>query len=87
MQIERQSEMRMKAGMEIISSDGRRVGYVGPPPRDGLVQLARFDKTIPVTWIARVDQELILRKTYKEVLDRWGAELGTTVIQGGKRTA
>lgn len=85
MQIERQSETRVKAGMEIITSDGRRVGYVGPPPQDGLVRLARFDKTIPVTWIARVDRELILRKTYKEVVNRWGAELGPTVIQGGKR--
>ena len=77
----------MEAGMEIITSDGRRVGHVGPPPKDGLLQVARSDKTIPLVWIARVDRDVILRKTYGEVIDRWGARIGPTIIQGGKRTA
>ena len=77
----------MEPGMEIISSDGRLVGHVGPPPRNGLIQLARSDKIIPVFWVARVGREVILKRTYSEIIDRWGAEPGPTVIKGGKLSA
>ena len=77
----------MEPGMEIISSDGRSVGYVGPPPRNGLIQLARSNRVIPLYWVARVDREVILRRTYKDIVERWGAEPGPTVIEGGKLRA
>ena len=63
----------MEPGMEIISSDGRRVGHVGSAQADDLGS-ARPEKTIPAGWIARIDREVILRKTLKEVM----AGLGST---------
>lgn len=62
----------MKPSMEIISSDGRRVGHVGSRQAGGL-GLARSGNTIPAGWIARIDREVILRKTFEEVM----AGLGT----------
>jgi hypothetical protein len=57
----------MEPGMEIISSDGRRVGYVGPA-QVGISEFAISENTIPSGWIARIDREVILRKTFKSVM-------------------
>jgi len=77
----------MNPGMEIITSDGRRVGYVGPPGGEGIIQLARSPHSIPLDWVRRVEREVLLRKTYRQVVARWEAEPGLTVIRGGKRKA
>ena len=55
----------MKSGMEIITSDGKRIGYLGPIPafKTDALPIARSPYTIPWDWIARIDQEVILRRT------------------------
>ena len=77
----------MEPGMEIITADGRLIGHVGPPAVDGLLRLARSPNSIPLTWVTRVEREVLLRKTYRQIVERWGAEPGPRVIEGGKRTA
>jgi hypothetical protein len=77
----------MEPGMEIITSDGRRIGYVGPPATGGIVRLALSPNTIPLDWVTRIDREVLLRKTYRQVVERWGAQPGVTVLNGGRRTA
>jgi len=57
----------MEPRMEIISSDGRHVGHVGSA-QAGSLEVARFENTIPAGWVARIDREVILRKTFKEVM-------------------
>jgi sporulation protein YlmC with PRC-barrel domain len=71
--------------MEIITSDGKRIGYLGPLTRPGILQVARSPHQIPWGWIARVDSDVILRRTYAQVVAEWGAEPGPVVIAGGKR--
>lgn len=75
----------MSPGMEIITSDGKRIGYLGPPSRGNYVHVARSPHSIPLGWIARVDGDVILRKTYAQMIEAWGAEPGPVVIAGGKR--
>ena len=77
----------MEPGMEIITSDGRRIGYVGPPATDGIVRLARSPNTIPLHWVTRIEREVVLRKTYRQVVERWGTQPGVTVLDGGRRSA
>jgi sporulation protein YlmC with PRC-barrel domain len=66
----------MNPGTEIITSDGKRIGHVGPPSRADVFQVARSSHTIPWSWVARADTEVILRKTYDQVLEAWSAEAG-----------
>jgi hypothetical protein len=73
--------------MEIITSDGRRIGYVGPLATDGIVRLALSPNTIPLHWVRRIDREVVLRKTYRQVVEKWGAQPGAIVLNGGRRTA
>jgi sporulation protein YlmC with PRC-barrel domain len=75
----------MKPGMEIITSDGKRIGCLGPRSRTGVLQVARSPHTIPSSWIARIGSEVILRRTYAQMVAAWGAEPGPVVIAGGKR--
>lgn len=75
----------MSPGTEIITSDGKRIGYLGPPSRSGVLHVARSPHTIPLGWIARADGDVILRKTYAQMIAAWGAEPGPVVIAGGKR--
>jgi len=75
----------MDPGMEIITSDGKRIGYVGPRSRTDVLQVALSPHTIPWGWVARVDREVILRKTYSQMVEAWGAQPGPIVIAGGKR--
>jgi hypothetical protein len=77
----------MEPGMEIITADGRRVGYVGPLATDGIVRLALSPNTIPLQWVTRIDREVVLRKTYRQVVERWGAQPGVTVLKGGRLSA
>ena len=75
----------MRPGMEIITADGKRIGTVGPIPRSGTLHVALTPHTIPCGWIARVDHDVLLRKTYSQVVDVWGTEPGPVVVAGGKR--
>jgi hypothetical protein len=75
----------MKPGIEIITSDGKRIGYLGPRSQASVLQVARSPHTIPWSWIARIDREVILRRTYAQMVAEWGAEPGPVVIVGGKR--
>ena len=75
----------MEPGMQVITSDGKLIGYVGPRSHSGDLQLARCPYTIPLGWVARVDHDVILRKTYVQIVEAWGAEPGPMVIAGGKR--
>ena len=74
----------MKPGMEIITSDGRHIGHLGPIPSGNVIHLARTDKTFPLFWIAQIDRQIVLRKTYAQIVEYWGAEPGPRVIRGGK---
>ncbi len=74
----------MHPGMEIITADGKRIGHLGPCSRIDVLQIARSPHTIPVGWVARVDSDVILRKTYAQMVDAWGAEPGPVVIAGGR---
>jgi len=65
---------RMKPGTEIITSDGKRIGHVGPPSRTGILQVARSSHTIPLSWVARAEAEVILRKTYEQMVEAWSSE-------------
>ena len=64
----------MNPGMEIITSDGKLIGYVGPRGCADLLQVARSSHTIPWAWVARTDHEVILRKTYDQVVEAWRTE-------------
>ena len=77
----------MKSGMEIITSDGKRIGYLGPIPafKTDALPIARSPYTIPWDWIARIDQEVILRRTFSQLVAEWGSAPGPVVIAGGKR--
>ena len=77
----------MEPGMPIVTSDGRLIGYVGPRSRKGNIHLALSPHIVPLGWIARVNRDVILRKTYQQVTEAWGAEPGPIVIAGGKSTA
>jgi sporulation protein YlmC with PRC-barrel domain len=74
----------MKPGLEIITSDGKRIGHLGPRRTDAL-QVALSPHTIPWSWIARIDDDVILRRTYAQIVAEWGAEPGPMVIIGGRR--
>jgi sporulation protein YlmC with PRC-barrel domain len=65
----------MKQGLEIITSDGKRIGHLGPVGSDHL-QMARSPYKIPWHWVSRIDEDVILRKTYSYVVEEWGAEPG-----------
>ena len=78
----------MEPGMEIITSDGRRVGHVGPAEIDGVVRLALSPNTIPLDWVTRIYRgDVVLRKTYRQVAERWGAQPGAVVLAGGRKSA
>jgi hypothetical protein len=78
----------MEPGMEIITSDGRRVGHVGPAAIDGVVRLALSPNTIPLDWVTRiVHGDVVLRKTYRQVVEQWGAEPGAIVLKGARQSA
>jgi len=78
----------MEPSMEIISSDGRLVGHVGSTQAGGLGS-ARPENTIPPGWIARIDREVILRKTLKEVMAGLGGTptLSVAVAENAMRRA
>lgn len=77
----------MQPGLEIITSDGKCIGYLGPlsETRPDALQIARTPYTIPWDWIARIDQEVILRRTYGQLVAEWGSAPGPVVIAGGKQ--
>ncbi|MFO0994782.1 MAG: hypothetical protein U1E67_22950 [Hyphomicrobiales bacterium] len=75
----------MVPGMEIITSDGRRIGFVGPPSQANVLHVALSPHTIPLDWIARDEGEVILRKTYAQMIAAWDSKPGPVVISGGKR--
>ena len=75
----------MEPGTEIITADGKRIGFVGPRTRADALQVALSPHTIPWAWIARTEGDVILRKTYEEVIAAWDAKPGPVVITGGKR--
>ena len=74
----------MKPGLEIITSDGKRIGYMWPHTKTDVLRVIRSPHTIPWGWVARIDDDVILRKTYAEVVTEWGVEPGPVVIAGGK---
>ena len=76
----------MEPGSEIITADGKRIGYVGPRSRGDVLQVALSPHTIPRDWVARIEHDVILRKTYAQMIAAWGAEPGPVVISGGKRS-
>jgi hypothetical protein len=42
------------------------------------LEVARFENTIPAGWVARIDREVILRKTLKEVMAGLANSVGST---------
>jgi hypothetical protein len=74
----------MKPGLQIITSDCKRIGYMWPQTKTDVLRVIRSPYTIPWGWVARIDDDVILRRTYAEVVAEWGAEPGPVVIAGGK---
>jgi len=75
----------MKPGMEIVTSDGKTIGHIGPVTSNGMLQVARSPYSIPLRWVARIDEDVLLRRTYQQMVEAWGAAPGPVVIKGGKR--
>jgi hypothetical protein len=71
-------------GLQIITSDGKFIGRVGPRSHYGNIRIAMSPHTIPCGWIARVQRDVILQKSYAQVMEAWGAEPGRIVTAGGR---
>ncbi|MBM3527577.1 MAG: DUF2171 domain-containing protein [Alphaproteobacteria bacterium] len=69
---------KIKGHMEVIGSDGERVGTVDRLEGKNQIKLTKSDPKaggkhhfISVDWIARVDQRVHLSKTRKDAMAQW----------------
>jgi hypothetical protein len=68
----------IKEHMEVLGSDGRHVGIVDHIEGSNQIKLTKNDEMaggqhhlIPVDWIARVDQQVHLKKSAKDAKAQW----------------
>ena len=68
----------IKEHMEVLGSDGKHVGTVDHLEGPSHIKLTKQDPNaggqhhfIPVSWVARVDQRVHLKKTAQEAIGNW----------------
>ena len=66
--------------MEVVGSDGKRVGRVDHV-KDGQIELAKLDlqtmgkhRLIPMSWVELVDEKVHLSMPHEEAERRWTTE-------------
>lgn len=69
----------IKEHMDVIASDGQKVGQVDHMEGRDKIRLARHDAPdgkhhlIPLDWVSKVDEHVHLNKAAKDVQAQWSA--------------
>lgn len=69
----------IKEHMDVIASDGQKVGRVDHLDGKDKIKLTKTDSAdgkhhlVPVAWVAKVDSHVHLNKSAKEVTTNWSA--------------
>jgi hypothetical protein len=73
------NEAAIKEHMDVIASDGQKVGQVDHMEGSDKIKLAKHDSPdgkhhfIPLDWVNRVDKHVHLNKAAKDVHAQWSA--------------
>ena len=73
------NEAAIKEHMDVIASDGQKVGQVDHMEGSDKIKLAKHDSRdgkhhfIPLDWVNRVDKHVHLNKAAKDVHAQWSA--------------
>ncbi len=69
----------IKEHMDVIASDGQKVGQVDHMEGRDKIKLARHDAPdgkhhlIPIDWVSKVDEDVHLNRAAKDVHAQWSA--------------